>query len=74
MSYGYVFDISSSSTTNTSAIDPLTNDSVNWNQLRVLLDEDNTVLTKKGLEMLKANTNLTEKEIRDWHADILRDW
>jgi hypothetical protein len=33
-----------------------------------------TVLTKKGLEMLQANTALTEKEIRDWHAGILVGW
>jgi len=94
--YVYLFIFVASSTTDASTIDPLTNDSVNWNQLRVLFNEDkyvaftiilllrfisnlffvcfSTVLPTKALKMLKTNTNLTEKEIRDWHAGILRDW
>ncbi|CAF1151756.1 unnamed protein product [Rotaria sordida] len=32
-----------------------------------------TALTPKQIAMLKANTNYTEREIREWHAGFLRD-
>jgi len=41
--YVYLFIFVASSTTDASTIDPLTNDSVNWNQLRVLFNEDKHV-------------------------------
>ena len=33
-----------------------------------------TILTPKQIQMLKANTNFTEEQIREWHAGFLRDW
>jgi Ca2+-binding EF-hand superfamily protein len=33
-----------------------------------------TILTPKAIQMLKANTNFTEEQIREWHAGFLRDW
>ncbi|CAF4186267.1 unnamed protein product, partial [Rotaria magnacalcarata] len=32
-----------------------------------------TELTSKQVAMLKANTNYSEREIREWHAGFLRD-
>jgi len=34
---------------------------------------DPTILTPKAIQMLKANTNFTEEQIREWHAGFLRD-
>ncbi|CAF3079677.1 unnamed protein product [Rotaria socialis] len=59
-------------------IDPPMNHSITrssvfkWDTFRVLLD-NNLILTEKGIEMLKINTNLTDNQIREWHAGILRD-
>jgi hypothetical protein len=33
-----------------------------------------TILTPKAIQMLIANTNFTEEQIREWHAGFLRDW
>ncbi|CAF5017350.1 unnamed protein product [Rotaria sp. Silwood1] len=32
-----------------------------------------TVLTNEEINMLKENTEFTEKEIREWHANFIRD-
>ncbi|CAF2752111.1 unnamed protein product [Rotaria sp. Silwood2] len=32
---------------------------------------DPTILTPKAIQMLKANTNFTEQQIREWHAGFL---
>ncbi|CAF1291988.1 unnamed protein product [Adineta steineri] len=34
---------------------------------------DPTILTPKAIEVLKAHTNLTEEQIREWHAGFLRE-
>jgi hypothetical protein len=32
------------------------------------------ILTPKGIQMLKADTNLNEEQIGQWHADLFHDW
>jgi Ca2+-binding EF-hand superfamily protein len=42
--------------------------------LFIYLFFNSTILTPKAIQMLKANTNFTEEQIREWHAGFLRDW
>ncbi|CAF4631404.1 unnamed protein product, partial [Rotaria magnacalcarata] len=34
---------------------------------------NSTILTPKAIQMLKANTNFSEEQIREWHVGFLRD-
>ncbi|CAF1532715.1 unnamed protein product [Adineta steineri] len=45
---------------------------LNWNLLNNLIKQENE-LTRKNIEMIKFNTNLSKAEITEWHNNLLRN-